>query len=144
MHLQAYHHKAEIHLHRPGRTISAETPIGVETHGDKTHKNQDVDNMLKGIKSLANGGLKKWTTKTTKSRGLWEGGLETSAAGNEEVNTDGSNLEDDMWEHNYDHEPEGSEGYPTFGMVHAKDGELVIEYEGEDDDFEEETLGSSH
>ena len=77
--------KAEIHLCRPGRTIGSETPIGVETH-----KNRDVNNMLKCIKSLVNGGLKKWTTKTTKSRSLREGGLEASAAGSEEVNADGS------------------------------------------------------
>jgi hypothetical protein len=128
---------AEIHLRRPGRIIGAETPIGVETQGNKTHKNRDVDNMLKGIKSLANGGLKKWTTKTTKSRGLREGRLETSAAINEEANVDGSDSEDDMWEHDSDHDPEVSGGQLTFGIAHAKDGELVIEYEGEDDDFEE-------
>jgi hypothetical protein len=128
---------AEIHLRRLGRTIGSETPIGVETRSDKTHKNQDVNNMLKGIKSLVNGGLKKWTTKTTKSRGLREGGLETSAAGNEEANADGSDSEDDMWEHDSDHEPEVSGGQLTFGIMHAKDGELVIEYEGEDDYFEE-------
>jgi hypothetical protein len=44
-----------------------ETPISVKTQGNKTHKNQDVNNMLKGIKSLENGGLKRWTTKTTRS-----------------------------------------------------------------------------
>lgn len=93
--------------------------------------------MLKGIKSLANGGLKKWTTKTTKSRGLREGRLETSAAIDEEANVDGSDSEDDMWEHDSDHDPEVSGGQLTFGIAHAKDGELVIEYEGEDDDFEE-------
>jgi len=42
-----------------------------------------------------------------------------------------------MWEHNSDHEPEVSGGQLTFGIMHAKDGELVIKYEGEDHYFEE-------
>jgi hypothetical protein len=63
--------------------------------------------------------------------------LETSAAIHEEANTNGSDSEDDMWEHDSNHDPEVSGGQLTFRIVHAKDGELVIEYEGDDDNFEE-------
>jgi hypothetical protein len=48
-----------------------------------------------------------------------------------------------MWEHNSDHDPEVSGGKLTFRIVHAKGGELLIEYEGEDDHFKEETMNSN-
>jgi hypothetical protein len=32
-------------------------------------------------------------------------------------------------------------GHLTFGLMHSKDGELVVEYEGEDDNIEDEADG---
>jgi hypothetical protein len=117
-------------LRRPGRVISS------ESNDEEPPKIQDVDNMLKGIKALAHGGLKKWVVKTTWAWGLREDrNSETAVAVSGDNN--GSDNKDDMWEER-DEELEGHDGGQlTFGIVHSKGGEMVIEY-GEDDDIDNE------
>jgi hypothetical protein len=91
--------------------------------------------MLKGIKSLTNSGFKKWTAKTMRLHGLWEGtDLEVTVVCADE-GEDRFKHEENMWEQD-DEEVDG--GQLTFRVAHAKDGELVIEYEGQDDNLEEE------
>jgi len=124
--------EAELHLRRPGRVISG------DMQDEESPKVRDVDNMLKGIKSLTNGGLKKWTAKTMRSRGLREGTDSEVTVVCADEGEDGFEHEENMWEQD-DEEVDG--GQLTFGIAHAKDGELVIEYEGQDDNLEEdETL----
>jgi hypothetical protein len=83
-------------------------------------------------------GLKKWTAKTTRARGHREGELsETVMVGEEE---DPDSLQE-MWDLEEEEDIDGSgPGELTFRMAYAKDGELVIEYEGEDDDRGEDGI----
>ena len=88
--------------------------------------------MLKGIKSLASGGLKKWITKTTRACGHRE--CEASQAVGViavTIETEGEDDEDDMWDEYED--GNGEDGLLTFGIMHVRDGEFIIEYEGQDD-----------
>jgi len=94
--------------------------------------------MLKGIMALTNGGLKKWMVKTTRARGHREGELSETVMVSEEEDPDSSQ---EMWDLEEEEDIDGSgPGELTFGMAHAKDGELIIEYEGEDDDLGEDGI----
>ena len=117
--------ESELHLRRPGRQFEVAKP-----DDEDESKPQDVNNMQKGICALRNGGLSKWITKTTRGRGLREA---TTFNGN--INgADRTELDEDMWEGSDD---EDSSADPmTFGIMHSKDGELVVEYEGEDDNID--------
>jgi len=123
--------KAEIHVRRPGRLISP------KNEDEEAPKVREVDNMMKGIKVLASGGLKKWVVKTVRARGHRD---ETVTVIEED---EGSASEDDMWDEQANEIEEGVDGQLTFGIMHAKDGELVVEYEGEDDNIEDEEDSNS-
>ena len=82
--------KAEPHLRRPGRTYNA-----AKNGDDEPVKIHDVNNMQKGVWALTNGGLKKWSTKTTRSRGLRKG---ASNVADITIDTeDSESEEEDMW-----------------------------------------------
>jgi hypothetical protein len=115
---------AELHLRRPGRSYNP-----AKNDDGEPPKARDVDDMRKGIRGLANGGLKKWSVKTTRSRGLREG-VDGALATAE----DGLESEEDIW-NIIDDEAEG-QGQMTFGTIHSKDGDLVIEFEGDEGEDE--------
>ena len=123
---------AELNIRRPGREIN-----GKKTDGENVNKARDVDNMQKGIRALANGGLKKWISKTTRARGLREGTSWLDNNPNHEYSDD-FEVGVDMWKGNDRDEDKSADGHLTFGLMHSKDGELVVEYEGEDDNIEDE------
>jgi hypothetical protein len=131
--------KAELHVRRPGRVIN-----GKRTDGENVAKGRDVDNMQKGIRALANGGLKKWIGKTTRARGLREdtsnSALESGPNHGDSNNTE---MDDDMWLCRDRDEDTSFDGHMTFGVMHAKGGEFVVEYEGDEDNIEDEMDGTA-
>ena len=107
-------------------------------------KGRDVDNMQKGIRALANGGLKKWIGKTTRARGLIED-ISNSALESGLNHGDGNStkIDNDMWLGRDRDEDTSFDGHMTFGVMHAKDGELVVEYEGKEDNIEDKVDGTA-
>ena len=89
--------------------------------------------MRKGIRTLANGSLKKWSVKMTRSRGLREDTfivpeIVQDAGG-------GSDSEgEDMWDTGDDENDTSTQGDMTLGIMHSKGGDFVIEYEGDGED----------
>jgi len=117
--------ESELHLRRPGRQFKVAKP-----DDEDDLKPRDVNNMQKGISALRNGGLSKWITKTTHGWGLREA---TTVSGSID-GADRTESDKDMWEGSDDED--SSVDPMTFGIMHSKDGELVVEYEGEDDNIE--------
>jgi hypothetical protein len=129
------HKESEHHLRRPGRQFKVAKPAD-----EDELKPRDVNNMQKGINALRNDGLSKWITKTTHGRGLRESSSITVVSSS----FDGgyrTGLDEDMWEGSDDEDKNGSADSMTFGVMHSKDGELVVEYEGEDDNIEKDEAG---
>ena len=121
--------KAELHLRRPGRTYNV-----VKNGDDEPVKIFDVDNMRKGVRALTNGSLKKWSTKSTRSRGLREG---ASNVADVTKDTEGSESEEeDMWGVDDNQDETDTQNRMTFGVMHSKDGDMVVEYEGDDEDVD--------
>ncbi|KAJ6501793.1 hypothetical protein DFH09DRAFT_1102431 [Mycena vulgaris] len=93
------HYKdVELHHRRPGRTY---------TPGESAL----VDNFTAGIKKLQEGGLSKWVRRTTMDRGLLV-----------EVPDEDSSSESDS-----DDSEDGEEPEMTPGLIHAFDGEVVVD-----------------
>ena len=81
---------------------------------------------------MTNGGLKKWSTKTTRSRGLREGASNVA-----DITIDTEDLEseeEDMWGADDNQDETDTPSQMTFGVMHSKDGEMVVKYEGDDKD----------
>jgi len=124
---------AELHLRRPGRFYST-----ANIDDDEPPKTRDVDDMRRGIRTLTNGGLKKWSIKTTKSRGLREGASNVTDVTEVVRDSNGSQSEEeDMWgvDDNEDCDEMDTQGKMTFGIMHSIGGDLVVEYEGDNDDI---------
>ena len=94
-------------------------------------KVRDVDNMRKGIRALMNGGLKKWSIKTTRSWGLREGASAELTNITRDSDSSGEE-EEDMWDADVSQGETDLSSQMTFGIMHSKDGEMVVEYDGDD------------
>jgi hypothetical protein len=121
---------AELHLCRSGRCYST-----ANIDDDEPPKTRDVDDMRKGICTLTNGGLKKWSIKTTRSRGLREGAWNVAEVVRDSNGSESE--EEDMWgvDDNEDHDETDTQGEMTFGIMHSMGGDLVVEHEGDDKDI---------
>ncbi|KAJ7456199.1 hypothetical protein FB451DRAFT_1048472 [Mycena latifolia] len=112
--LLRHYQDTELNLRRPGRTFGEE---------------REPDNFTAGIQKLGGGALSKWARKTTRDRGLYVQAVADPESSDQDSGSDESDSEDEALE-----EPE-----MTLGLIHAFDGEVVIDLEEEcemEDDLE--------